>query len=572
MIIFSCHLTASHKAWPRHLRDFACTTTSTLLSLNRPAGNGQANDPDDIAALDDSLRRIDAYAPPPEYADAPQRYATEPMIDALVKFQEQNGLKIDSIVNPGGPTERAINNRLLMKPRGAGLLYDAPEPLGGTVGNGFANRHADVAAVQRLLGALGHLPEDPFDRPHGFIDESTTEATKAFQREQGLVEDGWLAPGGETERALRDAARDLARAKGRDWLQFAERAGRAQARTLETSALVPAPELSVEEFAGSPADDQDDRATEATPATFDFRGPSYVEGGFLRGFRPSGGWPIGGGPGAPSRPIAPPPIVPPAPRSADDEEPGKTQLIPPRVPDGPFRGPDPAKPPLDSKQAQPSPYPSESPHKPEQERLAPPRIDPREYIEILPNQLDWTAHLPIVVENRQGTPPTKELNRTLGISTLKHGKEIFGETGFRQIGGPVEKPDIKYGEEFDAFRDKKGFGLKSNAAASYEDVTYVVDYGDVRMKVIINTATVEDGKPIAREDRQRAKLVMNVKDHALIIEVPKPGPGETVDLQAWDRFVEGRLWFVKGLIDNKVITADGFNQKLLDFFGRYPKK
>ena len=65
---------------------------------------------------------------------------------------------------------------------------------------------------------------------------------------------------------------------------------------------------------------------------------------------------------------------------------------------------------------------------------------------------------------------------------------------------------------------------------------------------------------------------MNVKDHALIIEVPKPGPGETVDLQAWDRFVEGRLWFVKGLIDKKVITADGFNQKLLDFFGRYPKK
>jgi hypothetical protein len=55
-----------------------------LLSLNRPAGNGQANDPDDIAALDDSLRRIDAYAPPPEYADAPQRDATEPMIDALV--------------------------------------------------------------------------------------------------------------------------------------------------------------------------------------------------------------------------------------------------------------------------------------------------------------------------------------------------------------------------------------------------------------------------------------------------------------------------------------------------------
>jgi hypothetical protein len=31
-----------------------------LLSLNAPAGNGQTNDPADIAALDNSLRRIDA--------------------------------------------------------------------------------------------------------------------------------------------------------------------------------------------------------------------------------------------------------------------------------------------------------------------------------------------------------------------------------------------------------------------------------------------------------------------------------------------------------------------------------
>ena len=32
-----------------------------LLSLRAPAGNGQANDPNDIAALDGALRRIDAY-------------------------------------------------------------------------------------------------------------------------------------------------------------------------------------------------------------------------------------------------------------------------------------------------------------------------------------------------------------------------------------------------------------------------------------------------------------------------------------------------------------------------------
>lgn len=60
-----------------------------LLSLRTPAGNGQANNPDDIEALDTSLRRIGAYEPPPEYADVPQRYATAPMTAALERFQEQ---------------------------------------------------------------------------------------------------------------------------------------------------------------------------------------------------------------------------------------------------------------------------------------------------------------------------------------------------------------------------------------------------------------------------------------------------------------------------------------------------
>ena len=87
---------------------------------------------------------------------------------------------MDGYANPNGPTERAINNRLLEKPKGAGLLFDPPAPLAGTVGNGFENRRGDVATVQRILGALDHLPEDPFDQPHEFIDENTTGAIKAF--------------------------------------------------------------------------------------------------------------------------------------------------------------------------------------------------------------------------------------------------------------------------------------------------------------------------------------------------------------------------------------------------------
>jgi hypothetical protein len=121
----------------------------TILQLSGGVGRGQENSEDDVFTTDNALREVGAYAPPPEYAHEPQRYTTEPMIDALEKFQEQNGLKIDGYAKPGGPTERAINNNLLGKPRGAGLLHDFAMSVGDTVGNGFANAPRDVATVKR---------------------------------------------------------------------------------------------------------------------------------------------------------------------------------------------------------------------------------------------------------------------------------------------------------------------------------------------------------------------------------------------------------------------------------------
>ncbi len=192
-----------------------------LLVLNGPVGSGQANDPNDVYAFDHALREIGAYGPPPEYSSEPQRYPTAPMIDALERFQDKEGLKVDRYANPGAPTERAINNKLLNKPRGAGLLYDPIGPLSDTVGNGFANDRRDVQNVQRGLGTLGYMPEDPFDRPHGYIDAVTTNAIERFQDDNALAADGWLAPHGETETALRRAIADLQRSRGGEWRAFA---------------------------------------------------------------------------------------------------------------------------------------------------------------------------------------------------------------------------------------------------------------------------------------------------------------------------------------------------------------
>lgn len=206
------------------------------LHLKSGVGRGQENDETDVAAMDNSLRKVGAYSPPPEYADGPQRYITEPAVDALELFQEQNGLKIDGLALPGGPTERAINNHLLGKPQGAGLSRNFGMRIQETVGNGFRNEPADVATVKRALGGLGYLPEDPFDNPSGFIEETTSNAVRRFQRDRGLRDDGWLRPGGETEAALQMAVADLARANSAEWHNFSRRADAAlDDRALEKS-------------------------------------------------------------------------------------------------------------------------------------------------------------------------------------------------------------------------------------------------------------------------------------------------------------------------------------------------
>jgi hypothetical protein len=547
-----------------------------LLLLGAPAGNGRQNNPDDIEALDGALRQVGAYAPPPEYAGGPQRYATEPMIGALERFQEQNGLKIDGYAEPGGPTERAINNRLLGKPKGAGLLFEPPPALSGTVGNGFANKREDVAAVQRMLGALDYMPEHPFDRPAGFIDERTTEATRRFQRDRGLAPDGWMAPGGETETALRSSIADLARASARDWFDFAGRAGKTQANLIDRLDLrtppAPAAHVTVDRHEG----ESDGAPPRIEPVNWapDRNWRGRAEMGGPRGY--GGGSYSRSAPTPPSSPglslaqlIAAAIAAAGASRTAS-ESPGsdRTEYIPPHVPNEPFRGPDPLNPPLKPHEVRPAPSPSEPPDKvPNKEEIVPPRLDPREYIEILPDQSELTAQLPIIVENRQGGLPVKELNRAAGARAFNASEKVFGKGSITQTGGPTPDPNKTFSEDFDPFRYKEAYGITSNAAGSFKDVSYQIEYKGVRVQLVINSVNVSgpDSAATPRENRQRAKMVLNARDHTLIVEVDKLRPNETIDLNEWERFVELRLRYVKKLIDKGVLTNKR-NHRIIDQF------
>lgn len=70
------------------------------------------------------------------------------------------------------------------------------------VGNGRQNDPDDVVAVQRQLAQRGYYGQEA-DEPTGFIDRALIDGIRRYQDDNGLLVDGWLAPGGETERNLK---------------------------------------------------------------------------------------------------------------------------------------------------------------------------------------------------------------------------------------------------------------------------------------------------------------------------------------------------------------------------------
>lgn len=175
--------------------------------------------------------------------------------------------------------------------------------------------------------------------------------------------------------------------------------------------------------------------------------------------------------------------------------------------------------------------------------------------------------MPIFVENRQGGDPDKDFNRDRGRPVIKIGNDVFGDGNIKQTGGPRPDESKKYSEEFDPFRHKEEYGITSNAGGSFEDITYLIEYKGVKVKFVINTVTLgSDGEPIPRENRQRAKMMLNIVDHAFIVELDKQKPNEALDEKAWKGYLESRMRYIKRMIDRDLITSEGPTQKLLDFF------
>ncbi len=134
------------------------------------------------------------------------------MVDSVKRVQQKANIDVDGYALPGGPTEHAINNIFLAKPRGASLYADPSAQVAKPVGDGFDNDFADVKRVRRVLGATGYLPEHPTDDPSGFFDRDVLEALTKYQSDRRLRGNGRVHPRDETEATLAaDAAAMLER-------------------------------------------------------------------------------------------------------------------------------------------------------------------------------------------------------------------------------------------------------------------------------------------------------------------------------------------------------------------------
>ncbi len=201
--------------------------------LKGPFGSEYGIDADDILRTKKALSSL-GHLPGPKGPITP--YADRWMIDGLKSFQRSNGLAVDGIMKPGGPTAKALGRALGDKadpqilparhpiplpenddgtfsisrplgPNGHGILSWTPSVFGtlSDVGHGRRNLPRDVLAVRRALAWSGDLPAERAAIPANAGSDGHADlfdAIERFQTRNDLKTDGWMGPNDETARAL----------------------------------------------------------------------------------------------------------------------------------------------------------------------------------------------------------------------------------------------------------------------------------------------------------------------------------------------------------------------------------
>ncbi|NKB21318.1 MAG: hypothetical protein GKS01_12560 [Alphaproteobacteria bacterium] len=173
--------------------------------LNGQVGQGLENDPSDVMTVKHLLEDT-GHLEHPDEGFSP--FFDKPTEDGIFNIQDENGLKLDGILGPNGPTERTLLHQTGILPQETGFKLTDLD-LTGPVGNGLENNSRDVQAVANGLKSAGLIK---FDKTPVAITKDVDNGLQNLQVAEGLVPDGTALPGGPTEHALkRRAARNLSK-------------------------------------------------------------------------------------------------------------------------------------------------------------------------------------------------------------------------------------------------------------------------------------------------------------------------------------------------------------------------
>lgn len=166
---------------------------------------------EDIVGAQRALADIGRYRPWPDLGFAP--VAERRLFEGLKAFQRSQGLTPDGEMGPAGPTAQALDaarhhkaNAGARRPAREMLGRGANLPLDLSVGEGGANREADVKAVKAGLGLLGYYPAEKARRPDGRVGRDDGHDLEfgigVFQNRFGLKPDRRMDPFGPTQARL----------------------------------------------------------------------------------------------------------------------------------------------------------------------------------------------------------------------------------------------------------------------------------------------------------------------------------------------------------------------------------
>jgi hypothetical protein len=177
--------------------------------LSGPVGANVRVNREDTVRTKQALQRLGFLTPPDEGLTA---IADDAMIDGVVAFQKENGIAKDGAMRPGGPTEKLIRAVLFEQENGSDDQGAPAFQIGSSVGEGAANKPADLLMAKRALAIADEIAEE--DVNTDMASRTFNGAIDAFQGAFNLKRDGKIMPGGETERALARVVRPELKKRG----------------------------------------------------------------------------------------------------------------------------------------------------------------------------------------------------------------------------------------------------------------------------------------------------------------------------------------------------------------------